>query len=95
MSMEESHNPCDVVSELDAAQQVSVKQQSEMPWNKSLHGVGYGIESTDHGLKSRSRPPTRPAPRRIGLDDLDRTRTIHAKCYIERQKNYEKNHDKS
>jgi len=43
-----------------------------------------------HGSKSRSRSPTRPAPRRIGLGDSGRTRTIHAKSYIERQKNYEK-----
>ena len=50
-----------------------------------------------HGSKSRSRPPTRPAPRRISLGDSDRTRTIRAKRYIERQKNYEKimtNHKK-
>ena len=31
-----------------------------------------------------------PAPRRIGLGDSDRSRTIRAKRYIERQKNYEK-----
>jgi len=43
-----------------------------------------------HGSKSRSRPPNRPAPRRLGLGDSDRTRTIRAKRYIERQKNYEK-----
>jgi len=43
-----------------------------------------------HGSKSRSRPPTWPALRRIGLGDSDQTRTIRAKRYIERQKNYEK-----
>ena len=43
-SVEESHNPCDAISVLDAAQHISMMQQSERPWNKSHHGVSYGIK---------------------------------------------------
>ena len=39
-SVQESHNPCDVVSDLDAAQQVTVTQKNEISWNKSHHEVG-------------------------------------------------------
>ena len=43
-----------------------------------------------HGSQSRSRPPTRRALRRIGLGDLDRSRAIRTKRYIESSKNSEK-----
>jgi len=36
-----------------------------------------------HGSKSRSRPPTRQAPRRIGLKVLDQIRVICTKRYVE------------
>ena len=46
-------------------------------------GLHVFLTATKHGSKSRSRPPTRPAPRRIGLGDSNRTRTIRAKLNIE------------
>ena len=46
-SVEESHNQCDAISVLDAAQHISMMQQSERSWNKSHHGVGYRIKSID------------------------------------------------
>jgi len=50
----------------------------------------FNLGARDHGSQSRSRPPTRRAGRRIGLDDSDRYRTIRAKRYIESSKNSEK-----
>jgi len=44
----------------------------------------------NHGSQSRTRPPTRRALRRIGLGDLNRSRAIRAKRYIESLKNSEK-----
>jgi len=65
----------------------NLQLKAEKKMSKQVRGYGRVLRGTcslGHGSKSRSRPPTRPAPRRTGLGDSDRTQTIRAKCYIER-----------
>ena len=56
----------------------------------ALDGLKGITNHSYHGSKSRSRPPTQRALRQIGLGDLDRSRAIRAKYYIESSKNCEK-----